>query len=97
MSIKNIFNAQILTNTNGIIAFIYRVSAEFMNLFKSCTSKMNTAWVGLHNVYGNILSHKMTWFTVKFQVFTHNKNLIKWHLNHFYEKGQVKHIIIFIV
>ncbi len=45
---------------------IYMVSAEFLKislrlfiiLFKSCTSKMNTVWVGLDNVYGNILSHK---------------------------------------
>ncbi len=32
-----------------------------MTHFKSCTSKMNTVWARLDNVYGNtILSHKMT-------------------------------------
>ncbi len=29
---------------------------------------MNTVWVGLDNIYGNILSHKMTRFTIQIQV-----------------------------
>ncbi len=59
---------------------------------------MDTVWVGLDNVCGNILSHKVTLFTVKIQVFTQNKSykMAFQLLNHFYEKGQVKHIIILI-
>ncbi len=31
-----------------------------MTHFKSCTSKMNTVWAGLDNVYGNrVLIHKL--------------------------------------
>ncbi len=41
---------------------IYKVSAEFLRInikpfmthLKSFTSKINTVWVGLDNVYGNI-------------------------------------------
>ncbi len=61
-----------------------------MTHFKSCTSKMNTVWAGLDNVYGNgVLSHKITWFTVQKQVFTKTKILYNSisALDHFYEKG----------
>ncbi len=62
MSIKNIFSAQILTNTNDRILFHYLQDIcwfkkkiylrQIMNLFKSCTSKINTVWMGLDIVYG---------------------------------------------
>ncbi len=51
MSIKNIFNTQIINKYEGILFhYIYKVStdfffyklSQFMTHFKSCTSKMNS-------------------------------------------------------
>ncbi len=61
-----------------------------MTHFKSCTSKMNTVWAELDNVYGNrVLSHKITWFTVQKQVFTKKNSYTTAFqpLDHFHEKG----------
>ncbi len=60
---------------------------------------MNTVWVGLDNVYGNILSHKNDMiYSLDTSFHTHKKSykMAFQLLNHFYEKGQVKHIIILI-
>ncbi len=37
----------------GIWEFLKINLRQFMTHFKSCTSKMNTVWAGLDNVYGN--------------------------------------------
>ncbi len=60
MSIRNIFDTQIWKEE--FYFTIFKVSAEllrinlrqFMTHLKSCTSQMNTVWVGLDNIYGNI-------------------------------------------
>ncbi len=44
MSIKNIINSIFELNFYG----------NLLTFFKSCMSKINTVWLGLDNVYGNI-------------------------------------------
>ncbi len=59
-----------------------------MTHFKSCTSKMNTVWAGLDNVYGNrVLSHKITWLQFRNRFSQKSYTTAFQPLDHFLWKG----------
>ncbi len=63
------------SNKNDCHFHPYRSIIYLSDKYRASLSKMNTVWMGLDNIYGNILSHKMTWFTIQIQVFTKTKTL----------------------